>query len=318
MSKPTELPLPPWEIEPDRAARHDAEAPEYPQPPEPELLVVEKDDRRGPNPDVPPSMPSYQRELTPVPQLLPIARRRRLLLRGMELEPLHIFPPEGRWTYVDRAAPWVCASQVASGANYGSGVLIGPRHVLTASHVIDWGPILFMPGFMMPPVQVSLTQGGVTLASAFAIAVMTYEHISDVTYTNADDDYSVIVLDTRLGDTYGYLGARTYDSGWDNETANWCNIAYAPDISASTPVFQRDFFLDEDDFDLGGGRMLITKTGDFVHGMSGSPVFGFWSDGPYVVGVTSAASEGGSGKYNAIAGGNNLTRLVNKARADFP
>jgi hypothetical protein len=58
-------------------------------------------------------------------------------------------------------------------------------------------------------------------------------------------------------------------------------------------------------------------TVDFVKGMSGSPVFGFWNNGPFVVGVASAGASG-LGNYNAIAGGNNLTRLVNKARADFP
>src|SRR5262245_13521551 len=74
---------------------------------------------------------------------------------------------------------------------------------------------------------------------------------------------------------------------------------------------------DEDDFDLGGGRMLITKTGDFVKGMSGSPVFGFWPGGPFVVGVVSAGGSG-LGNFNAIAGGANLPRLVAKARADLP
>lgn len=110
----------------------------------------------------------------------------------------------------------------------------------------------------------------------------------------------------------------------------------AAELKPSMPDHQRDirlephrfeigepprlgFFLDEDDFDLGGGRMLITKTGDFLKGMSGSPVLGFGSEGPFVVGVASAGANGGVfGNYNAIAGGNNLTRLVNKARADFP
>jgi hypothetical protein len=96
------------------------------------------------------------------------------------------------------------------------------------------------------------------------------------------------------------------------------NIAYAPDFTSSTPVFQTGFFLDEDDFDLGGGRMLISKTVDFVKGMSGSVVFGLWSDGPYAVGVASAGSSSVFGNYNAVAAGSNLTRLVNKARADFP
>jgi V8-like Glu-specific endopeptidase len=197
---------------------------------------------------------------------------------------------------------------VASGAKGGCGVLIGPRHVLTASHVIDWRASSDF---------ISLVQGGVTLGTASSTHVLSFVQIDDVTYNNADDDYAVIVLATRLGDSFGWFGCKQYDSDWDNETASWWNIAYAPDISSSTPVFQTGFFLDEDDFDLGGGRMLITKTGDFVKGMSGSPVFGFWDGGPFVVGVTSAGGSGLS-NFNAIAGGANLNRLIAKARADFP
>ena len=85
---------------------------------------------------------------------------------------------------------------------------------------------------------------------------------------------------------------------------------------SSTAVFQTGFFLDEDDFDLGSGRMLITKTGDFVAGMSGSPVFGFWPPGPFIVGVTSAGATG-LGDYNAIAGGSQLTDLAAQSRSLF-
>jgi V8-like Glu-specific endopeptidase len=240
--------------------------------------------------------------------MMPASPPAHVVFGGHELDPLVIFPPEGRSIYNDRTFPWVCVCRVISGTKGGCGVLIGPRHVLTASHVIDWNA---------SGDTVQFIQGGTQLASAFSTDALAYEFINDVTYTNADDDYAVLVLNSRLGDSFGALGAKTYDSDWDNETTNWMNIAYAPDFSLTTPVFQTGFFLDEDDFDLGGGRMLITKTGDFVKGMSGSPVFGFWSNGPHVVGVTSAGGSG-LGNFNAIAGGSNLTRLINQARSQFP
>ncbi len=309
-----DLPLSPPELESTelQVPSHEAQAPEslaeY-ELPRFTLVAVEKPDETvsGPPPDVPPSMPSYSHEMSAAPSQLPLSPPARVLFRGHELEPLNIFRPDGRRTYDDRTFPWRCVCRVVSGSRGGCGALIGPRHVLTASHVIDWQALT---------VSVSLVQGGTTLGSAVATHIMAYEKISDVTYTNADDDYAVVILNTRLGDSFGMFGARTYDSGWDNETANWWNVAYAPDISTSTPVFQTGFFLDEDDFDLGGGRMLITKTGDFVKGMSGSPVFGFWNVGPLVVGVASAGGSG-LGNFNAIAGGSNLTRLIAKARADF-
>jgi V8-like Glu-specific endopeptidase len=307
------LPLSPAELRSTevRVPRHEAEAPESPaEPPRLTLHTVEKPSAVSPDPtpDVPPSMPSYAGEISAAPALLPISPPARVLFSGYELEPFDIFRPDARKPYNDRTFPFGCVCSVTSGTKGGCGVLIGRRHVLTASHVIDWQAL---------SASVSFVQGGITFASAVGTDVLAYERISDVTYTNADDDYAVIVINTPLGVSIGALGAKTYDSAWDNETADWANIAYAPDVSSSTPVFQTGFFLDEDDFDLGAGRMLITKTGDFVKGMSGSPVYGIWADGPSVVGVTSAGGSG-LGNFNALAGGSNLTRLVSTARARFP
>jgi V8-like Glu-specific endopeptidase len=309
--KAIDLPLSPAQL---RSAEldvptHEADAPIAEELPKLVLVVADKAEgaESDPAPDVPPSMPSGTTEIRTEPAAALVSRP-RVLLRGNELDPFTIFPPEGRRAYDDQTFPWRCVCQVASGVKGGSGVLIGSRHVLTASHVFDW---------RANSASVTLIQGGRVLDRAAATHVMAYEKIDDVTYNNADDDYAVLILNKRLGDPFGILGCKTYDSDWDDETANWHNIAYAPDFSNTTPVHQTSFFLDEDDFDLGGGRMLITKTGDFVKGMSGSPVFGFWNNGPFVVGVASAGASG-LGNYNAIAGGNNLTRLVNKARADFP
>lgn len=307
------LPLSPVELRSIelKVPRHEAEAFEFPaEPPRRIFHTIEKPPAVSPGTtaDVLPSMPSYAEEIRATPVMLPISLPARVLFRGHELEPFTIFRPDGRTQYNDRTFPWGCVCKVVSGTKSGCGVLIGPRHVLTASHVIDW---------RANSDSISIVQGGISLASAFSTDILSYEEIDDVTYNNADDDYAVIMLDTRLGDRFGALGAKEYDSAWDNETANWCNIAYAPDISSDNAVFQTGFFLDEDDFDLGAGRMLITKTGDFVKGMSGSPVFGFWREGPFVVGVTSAGGSG-LGDFNAIAGGSNLPRLISKARADFP
>jgi V8-like Glu-specific endopeptidase len=292
-----------------KISRHEAEAPALPaEPPRRIFQTVKKSSTMGAAPDVLPSMPSYANEISPAPALAKLSPPARVLFRGYELEPLTIMPPDGRRLYNDRTYPWNCVCQVVSGNRRGSGVLIGPRHVLTASHVIDWRDTSDF---------ITLIQGRVTLGTSSSTDVMSFVQIDNVDYNDADDDYAVIVLANRLGDSFGWFGAREYNSDWDNETANWVNIAYAPDLSRSTPAYQTGFFLDEDDFDLGGGRMLITKTGDFVPGMSGSPVFGLWPEGPLVVGVVSAETAG-LGNFNAIAGGSNLPRLVNQARADFP
>ena len=310
-AKSTDFPLSASQFQSIKSAvpRHESNRPaslDGEEPPKRTIRTIKRSTQASA--DVSPSMPSYDTAITAAPRTVPMSAPARVLFHGHEFDPLAIFQPDGRTLYDDRTYPWRCVCQITSGSKSGSGVLIGPRHVLTASHVIDWNATSDF---------VRLTQGGIQLGSAFSTDAIAFEFISDVTYSNADDDYAVLVLNARLGDSFGMYGARTYDSDWDNETANWVSVGYAPDLSTSTPVFQTGFFLDEDDFDLGAGRMLITKTGDFVRGMSGSPVFGFWDGGPYVVGVVSAGASG-LGNYNAIAGGSNLTRLVNQARSQFP
>ncbi|MFE3442338.1 hypothetical protein ACFXNW_04850 [Nocardia sp. NPDC059180] len=75
---------------------------------------------------------------------------------------------------------------------------------------------------------------------------------SDPTYSTIDEDYAVLVTDQRLGDRFGTLGVRTYNSSWDDENV-WWNIGYAGDIpagaTATFPYFQRDKKMDEDEWD---------------------------------------------------------------------
>ena len=96
-------------------------------------------------------------------------------------------------------------------------------------------------------------------------------------------------------------------------------MGYASDIAnGSLPVFQLNKNLDEDEFDLGGGRAMTTSA-DVMRSQSGSPMFGTWNDGPYAVSVVSAVGQvWASGLENWCSGGNDLTRLVNQARAENP
>ncbi len=274
------------------------------------VRTVERGRPRGAGRDAPGWLPPHAAETSDRPELMPESPEPRVRLGKHDLKPLSgIFDPDGRRNYTDITYPWRCVCKVASGTRGGSGVLIGARHVLTASHVIDWG---------LRSASVSFVRNGVSFASAGVTDGFAYEEIGDVDYDNSDSDYCVLVLNARLGDTLGFLGAQTYDSSWDDDVTIWSNIAYAPDKGAgNNPTFQTDFSLDEDDFDLGGGRTLFTGTGDFVPGMSGSPVFARFAGDRRVVGVVSAA---GSGiyDYNFIAGGQDLTDLVIEARATLP
>jgi len=109
------------------------------------------------------------------------------------------------------------------------------------------------------------------------------------------------------------MGTRTYNSSWDNEPY-WWNIGYPGSIgSGNRPTYQRNARLDEPWYDLGPARSMSTRA-DLTPGNSGGPMFGFWSNGPYVVAVASSETS----DKNWCAGGSWLTNLVGHAISQDP
>ena len=243
------------------------------------------------------------------PRTLGRPKRIKTAYGGEPTRPNRVFNPDGRYAYNDRDYPWRCVCRISSGGQLGSGVLVGPRHVLTASHVLNWN---------------NLTVGvdanhfdGAAQASSGAIRVWYYTKVfaNAGTTTNADEDFAVIVLSNRLGDRLGWMGTRVYSTGWDNQ-AWWRSIGYAGDMAGmSRPVYQRDFALEQDDRDSDSFHSTTTFTGDFVGGQSGSPTFAFWNDGPYVVAVHHGEQIGGP---NWNANGALVVNLVAHARTQDP
>lgn len=237
----------------------------------------------------------------------------KLWHRGIYVDPLFVWGDDDRVSYTDSSHPWGCVCRIMTSAGWGSGVIVGPRHVLTASHVVDW--VSNGAG------TVEVNRAGFTANAATAITrVWAFKKISPpvVGYSEVDEDYAVLITADRIGDRFGSLGVRTYDSSWDDEPI-WFSMGYASDtLWGSWPVKQQDKELDEDEFDLGSARSMTT-TADTVKGQSGSPMFTFWEDGPYVVAVISAQGTFVlSGDENWCAGGTDLTRLVHLARAGDP
>ena len=261
---------------------------------------------------MPASMPATDvAKLAVRPRARRIPKRLQMKYGKLRYDPTTIFRPDGRRAYYDTTYPWRCLVRIVTPLGWGgSGVLIGPRHVLTASHSVDW-----TPGWLTVYVMYSNTAW---LASANGTWAYAATRVNPSSYSAdlGDEDYAVIVLDQPIGLTYGWLGSRTYHNGWDDATTNWHSIGYPQDWSSSGEIaaWQTDFSLNELDSASGSTRLIRSNTFDNWPGQSGSPIFGFWAEGPYAVGVVS----GQASDFNYISGGSMLPTLVRQARDEHP
>lgn len=164
----------------------------------------------------------------------------QLYHRGQMLDPGLVFNPDDRRTYNDRSYPWGTVCRIQTVGAWGSGSIVGPRHVLTASHVVDWS----RNGAGTVDVH---RVGGSVAATTPIIQVWFFTRVTgSVGWSEVDEDYAVLITADRIGDRFGWLGTRTYDSGWDGDRY-WHSVGYPGDIaSGNSPVWQNRKWLDED------------------------------------------------------------------------
>lgn len=232
--------------------------------------------------------------------------------------------PDARQVYYPKDYPWRCTGRIFTYTTWptpnwswwGSGVLIGPRQVLTAGHVAPWGAqswaMLFVPGYW---------DG----ASIFGAGASSY--VSDYRGWNTGGgtayDSCVLRLYEPLGNQLGWIGSRTYDGAWEGGNY-WVLTGYPGAIAgANRPVYQSGVAVLDDDED--GDAQQIEHHGDSSPGESGGPMFGFWNDGPHAIGTTSGGetiSGGflgiGNEDNNIAAGGDAMVDLIKWALSNWP
>jgi len=224
-----------------------------------------------------------------------------------------IFGGDNRRIFRDTNYPWSTVGLVETNRGSGSGVMIGPRHLLTVSHVIDWTA---PDGYAADWVRFtpSSFDGDAPFGEAYGTNIYWYvkeDGDGFITGNEGDFDYVVVVLDRRLGDTTGWMGARGYDDDWDSLAA-WSHMGYPGDLnSGQRPCWQGGFRVDGTDADA----QSILHQADVFPGQSGGPVFGFWDGdvGPRAIAVQSwqnASNNGASGSMD-------MRDLVARARTEF-
>ena len=224
-----------------------------------------------------------------------------------------IFGTDDRRAFQDTTYPWSTVGLVQTNRGSGSGVMIGPRHLLTVSHVIDWTA---PPGFAADWVRFtpSFFDGGAPFGESFGVHIYWFVQEDGDGFISGNEgnfDYVVVVLDRRLGETTGWMGARGYDDDWDSLNA-WSHMGYPTDLnSGQRPTWQGGFRVDGTD----AAAQSILHKADVFPGQSGGPVFGFWPGdvGPRAIAVQSWQNS----SNNGASGSMDMRDLVARARTEF-
>jgi V8-like Glu-specific endopeptidase len=223
-----------------------------------------------------------------------------------------IFPPDDRYIFQDKNYPWCCCGRVDSPNGQGSGVMVGPRHLLTVSHVIQWndddtaGWVKFSPAYF---------NGAEPFGHAYGVMVYSKDKVDGPTIGFFEEmwDYVCVVLDSPIGNLTGWIGAKGYTDDWDGGDY-WSHIGYPGDLTAGArPTFQNGISLDGKWYEV-DSHEAIDHHADVWPGQSGGPFFGWWGNGPYAVAVQSAQNS----DENIASGGQDLVDLILQARADYP
>jgi V8-like Glu-specific endopeptidase len=230
--------------------------------------------------------------------------------------PTTVFAPDNRRIFQDTSYPWGTVGLVQTPHGTGSGVMIGPRHLLTVSHVIDWN---VAPRFAANWVKFtpSYFDGNEPFGHAFSTNIYWFnkdDGDNTISATEEQFDYVVVVLDSRIGELTGWMGARGYTDTWDGLNV-WSHMGYPGDLNnGQRPSWQSPFTVDGSDSEDDAHEAIMHQA-DVFPGQSGGPVFAWWDNeaGPRAV----ATQSWQNASTNGASGGADLDELVIRARTDF-
>jgi len=168
----------------------------------------------------------------------------------------------------------------------GSGVLISPDEVLTASHVV------YIQGVGSAN-DIVVTPGYNNGSSPYGSSTGTYIHYYEINDTNrsitnqqSQYDYAVIHLSTPFKNA-GYMGIQSNFAGGQVSITGYPGSANGSQVNSTQSVIR------DPNYTLLDGTAL-------GEGSSGGPVWIQASAGPYVVGVVSSESNTNSTGYNTL------------------
>jgi len=220
--------------------------------------------------------------------------------------------------------PWRCVGKLLVWKNpgaffwdtpdkTGTAALVGPNFVVTSAHMVPpdqerWKAI-FLPGLF----DENRSFGEFSYMQTWRL-YKDYDQGSDL---------AILKLYDPIGERLGWFGTKTYDSSWQDGNY-WTKVGYASMIAnGNRPNRVMNFPIIDDDDSYG---VELEYQADGSPGDSGGPVFSWWDDGPYIVGVHSGEELETDllafGRFfavlnNVAAGGAALPDLVNWGHANW-
>jgi hypothetical protein len=218
-----------------------------------------------------------------LPRLVP-HRLARVRPRRRSPPPMHLFH-QHNFEALSQSYPWRCTGKVftfnAEGPEgSGTGVLVGPNLMMTASHVWPWGQagrsMLFSPGF----------RDGHQQPTSFVTRVR------GVKITDDDDpsgyDYVICQLEQPLGEMLGWMGSCSFGNEDDYAIRRWISSGYPTWFKdGNRPAAEFDVEIVDIDSDDPGLELETTYNTAMGGGWSGGPLWGVIDDDFKIVGIKS-------------------------------
>jgi hypothetical protein len=210
--------------------------------------------------------------------------------------------------------PWRCIGKVFTGdatgwTSGGTGVLVGPNLMMTASHVWPWDVpgrwMLFSPGF----------RDGRQHPDSFVTRVLG---------VRPDDgpsgfDYVICQLQKPLGEMLGWMGSQSFAEEEDYYAPRWISVGYPSwFFNGTRPA--AEFGIDIDDIDDDDPGLELETNFDDANGggWSGGPLWGFIDNDPRVIGIKSGWEwDVYDPARGVFAGGTLMVDLIKHGLANF-
>lgn len=231
------------------------------------------------------------------------------------LSPRTVFGPDGRYNFYDTSYPFSTTGKIESPRGVCTGTMVGSRHVLTASHCIQWNADNTTGWVRFRPMAYDNTS---PFGEAWGTLTYSYRQVPGpaISHSEIAFDFVVVVLDRHIGNATGSMGSRTYTSAWNN-AGWWGNVGYPTMIGGSMrPAFQNGCSITSvvDQCWTNWCSLQLLSHCDITPGNSGGPLWASWTDGPSVVAVASAEDP----SNNHFAGGALLPTIIQHARNTSP